>query len=167
MSKIRFYLYTKEFKEIFEKEKKRIKKTLPNNEIHHIGSTAIPGVGGKGIIDILIALQNWKEKEKTIVKLKKLGFTHIHPEENGRVFLSKVSNTNYKDIHIHLVEKGNKEYKEKLLFRDFLRKNKKEVERYHVLKQKWEKQAKGNRKKYGNLKVSYIKNIIQKINIYP
>ena len=110
MSKIRFYLYTKEFKEIFEKEKKRIKKTLPNNEI---------------------------------------------------------SNTNYKDIHIHLVEKSNKEYKEKLLFRDFLRKNKKEVERYHVLKQKWEKQAKGNRKKYGNLKVSYIKNIIQKINIYP
>ncbi len=163
MHKIRFYLYTQEFKEIFEKEKKRIKKVLLNNAIHHIGSTAIPGVGGKGIIDILIALQNWKEKEKAIIELKKLGFLHIHPEENGRIFLSKLSNTKYKDVHIHLIEKDSKEYTEKLLFRDFLRRNRKEAKKYHLLKQKWEEQAKGDRKKYGSLKVSYIENIIQKI----
>ncbi len=160
MSKIKFHPYSKEFKDIFKKEKRRIKKLLPEDEVHHIGSTAISEVGGKGIIDILVALYDWGTKEKTVEKLRKLGFKHIHPEENGRIFLSKIGETKYKDIHIHLVKKGGEDYLEKLLFRDFLKINKKEAKKYHELKQKWGKEAKGDRKRYGKLKKSYIENII-------
>lgn len=162
MSKVKFHLYTEEFKKIFEKEKERIKKVLPEDEVHHIGSTAIPRVGGKGIIDILVALQDWEKREGAIEKLKNLGFIHIHPEENGRVFLSKIGETKYRDTHIHLVEKGNEDYIEKLLFRDFLKRNKKEAEKYHKLKHEWEREAKGDRDRYGKLKKSYIENIIRR-----
>jgi len=162
MSKIKLYPYNKDFIEIFEKEKMKIKKVLPEAEIHHIGSTAIPGVAGKGIIDILIALDNWEEKEKTVEILKGLGFTHIHPEEEGRIFLSRIGDTKYKDAHIHLVEKGNKDYRKKLLFRDFLREDQIEAQKYQELKYRCIQEAKGNRNKYNELKDSYIEKILKR-----
>ena len=162
MTELKLYPYSEEFTEIFEKEKAKIKKVLPEAGVHHIGSTAIPAVGGKGIVDILVALPDWKEKDKAIEKLKDLGFAHVHPEENGRIFLNKTGASKYKDIHIHLVEKGNKEYREKLLFRDFLRGNQEEAKKYHQLKYKWEKEAKGDRDIYGKLKEFYIEEVIKR-----
>ena len=162
MAELKLYPYSEEFTEIFKEEKLRIKKVLPEAEVHHIGSTAIPAVGGKGIIDILVALPDWKEKDNTVEKLKDLGFTHVHPEENGRIFLNKTGSSKYKDTHIHLVEKANKEYREKLLFRDLLRENQEEAEKYHQLKYKWEKKAKGDRDTYGKLKEFYIEKVVKR-----
>jgi len=47
--------YSKKASERFNRQKNRILKAIGNFEIHHIGSTAIPGLGGKGILDILLA----------------------------------------------------------------------------------------------------------------
>jgi len=162
MTELKLYPYNEEFTEIFEKEKVRIKKVLPEAEVHHIGSTALPAVGGKGIIDILVALPNWEEKGEAVEKLSGLGFEHVHPEENGRIFLSKTGASKYKDVHIHLVGKSNKEHKEKLLFRDFLRENQEEAKKYYQLKYKWQKEAKGDRDTYGKLKESYIEEVIKR-----
>lgn len=162
MSKIKLYPYSEDFIELFEKERMKIRKVLPGAEIRHVGSTAIPGVDGKGIIDILVALDNWGKKEKAVEKLKSIGFTHIHPEENGRIFLSKTKDTGRGDIHIHLVKKGNKDYKEKLLFRDFLRKNENEAQKYQESKYKYIQEADGDRDKYNKLKESYIEEILEK-----
>jgi len=162
MGKIKLYSYSEEFTEIFKKEKSRIEKVLPRAEAYHIGSTAIPAVDGKGIIDILVALSDWEKKDEAVEKLKSLGFEHVHPEENGRIFLNKTGASKYKDIHIHLVEKGNKEYREKLLFRDFLRENKEESKKYHQFKYRWEKEAKGDRDTYGKLKESYIEEVVRR-----
>lgn len=162
MTELKLYPYSEEFTEIFEKEKSRIKKVLPEAEVYHIGSTAIPAVGGKGIIDILVALPDWEEKSEAVERLKGLGFKHVHPEENGRIFLNKTGASKYKDTHIHLVEKGNKDYKEKLLFRDFLRENQEEAQKYHQFKYKWEKESKGDRDTYGKLKESYIKEVVKR-----
>ena len=162
MTELKLYAYSEEFTEIFKKEKSRIKKVLPEAEVHHIGSTAIPAVGGKGIIDILVALPDWEEKGEAVEKLKGLGFEHVHLEENGRIFLNKTGASEYKDTHIHLVGKGNKDYREKLLFRDFLRENQEEAKKYHQLKYKWEKEAKGDRDIYGRLKESYIEEVVRR-----
>lgn len=162
MSKIKLYPYSKDFIKLFEKEKIKIKKVLPGAKIHHVGSTAIPEVGGKGIIDILIALDGWEEKERAVEKLKSIGFTHIHPEENGRIFLSNIKDTKCGDIHIHLVKKDSKDYREKLLFRDLLRKNKNEAQRYRELKYKYIQEVDGDRDKYNKLKESYIEEILEK-----
>jgi GrpB-like predicted nucleotidyltransferase (UPF0157 family) len=89
MKKVRLLPYNKKFVEIFEKEKAEISKVVSNCEIHRIGSTAVSGLGGKGIVDIMIALENWKEEEEIIENLKNIGFKHVHPREKGRIFLSK------------------------------------------------------------------------------
>lgn len=57
MKKYEFKPYNPAFSKYFEEEKKRLSKYLSGDyQIEHIGSTAVPGLGGKGIIDIMIAV---------------------------------------------------------------------------------------------------------------
>jgi len=161
MKKIIFPYYQK-FEKIFEKEKTKIFKVLKNTEVHHIGSTSVSGLGGKGIIDMMVAIKSWQELETVVEKLKKIGFKHIHPKRKGEMFLSKIGPTKFGDVHIHMVKKDNKPYKNYLAFRDYLRENKKEVQRFFKSKLKWEKQASGDRTKYGKLKGEYVREILKK-----
>lgn len=154
--------YNKDFKKRFKKEKERIAKIVKDRRIYHVGSTAVPGLGGKGIIDIMIVIDSWKDIDEIIKKLRKLGFKHVHPKEKGRIFLSKNTSLSLNNVHIHIVKVGSREYKELLYFRDYLKKNKKEAENYNNLKIRWLKDAKSNREKYGKLKSKYINNILSR-----
>ena len=145
----------------FRKKQSRIVQTIGDYEINHIGSTAIPGLGGKGIIDIMIALDNWLEAETVIKNLKTLGFSHIHPKDKGRIFISKKAKTEAGDIHIHLVKKGSRAYNELLAFRNYLRKHKKEAKRYFALKLELLEKTRGNRAEYTAAKKEYLKKLTQ------
>lgn len=161
MKKIIFPYYQR-FAKIFDREKNKISKMVKGFEVHHIGSTSVPGLGGKGIIDIMIAVKNWKDSDGIIKKLKNTGFKHIHPKEKGRIFLSKLGPTKLGDTHLHIVRKNGKPYKDLLSFRDYLRKNKKELKRFFRLKQQWEKEANGDRMKYNELKGGYVEEILRR-----
>src|SRR3989344_7780833 len=153
--------YYQKFAEIFKREKDDISKHIKSVEIHHIGSTSVPGLGGKGIIDIMIGIKSWKEADDVVGRLRKMGFKHIHPKERGRIFLSKVGETRLGGSHIHIVVRNSKSYKGILAFRNYLRKNKKEAKRFFKLKQGWAKEVKGVRVKYGELKGKYVKGILK------
>ncbi len=163
MKKIIFPYYQR-FIKIFDREKNKISKIVKNAEIQHIGSTSVPGLGGKGIIDIMIAIKNWKDSDGIIKKLKNTGFKHVHAEENGRIFLSKLGPTKLGDVHFHIVRKNGKPYKDLLSFRDYLRKNRKEIQRFFKLKQKWERKVRGDRIKYNKLKGGYVEEFLRQAN---
>jgi len=162
MNKFKIIPYDRKVLEKFRKEKANILKIIRNCEVHHIGSTAVAGLGGKGIVDIMVGIKDWEEVEEIIKKLKRLGFLHIHPKENGRIFLSKNSTLSQNNIHLHITKIGNKTYKELLFFRDYLRGNKKEADRYFKLKLKWLKESGGNGDNYKKLKEKYIKKILER-----
>ncbi len=163
MQKVKLFSYNKKFPEIFQKEKENILKTLFDVEVHHIGSTAVPGLGGKGIIDIMIAIKDWRKKKSTVNLLKELGFIHIHPEEKERIFLSRIGPTKYGDTHIHLVKKNSKRYKEMLFFRDYMRTHKKEAQEYLKIKQLSFKRYHKDRNQYATAKEKYIKEILKRV----
>ena len=162
ISKVKIYPYHPNFPKLFEKEKEIILKAIGNYELQHIGSTAVPGLAGKGIIDILIAVNVWVKTAKIIKELQNLGYVHVHPKDNGRIFLSKKPVTKYKDTHIHLVKKDGAVYKNLLAFRDCLRLDKIEAKRYLILKRQWQKQGKNDRNYYRLAKTDYIKSVIKK-----
>lgn len=162
MKKLKIIPYNQSFSEKFQREKEKILRVIKDCEIHHIGSTATPGLGGKGIIDIMIGIKNWEESREVIGKLKELGFTHIHPKEKERIFLSKGRGLSLNNIHLHIVKIGSKEHKDVLFFRDYLRKNKKEIDRFFKLKLEWLEAAKGNRGKYEKLKGNYVREILKR-----
>lgn len=153
--------YDKKVIERFDRQKNKILKAIGNFEIHHIGSTAVPGLGGKGIIDILIGIDNWEQATEIIEALKKIGFLHVHLKEKGRIFLSKNTGLSLSNVHVHIAIKQSKAYKELLFFRDYLRKNEKETKNYYNLKKSWLKESNGDRKEYGDLKNKYINKILK------
>ena len=164
MPKLKIIPYNQKFPKIFEQEKNRIAKATGIKDIHHIGSTAVPGLGGKGIIDIMIGLKSWKGVENIIKELHKLGFRHIHPKEKGKIFLSKHRQPTPDNVHLHLVRKDSKQYQELLAFRNYLRKNNKEIAKFFQLKQQWSKNAQSDRSKYGDLKAKYVKKVLKNSN---
>lgn len=162
MSELKLYPYSKRLVAIFTREKDLISSVLGKCEIHHIGSTAVPKLGGKGIVDIMIALDSWKEERDIVERLRSVGFHHVHPKEGGQIFLSRIPRTKHRDTHLHIVKKGTRTYKEYLAFRDYLRAHREEAKRYMSLKRLWRKQAKGVRTYYTTLKGRYVRDVLKR-----
>lgn len=74
MKKYTFKPYSKIFPELFLKEKRRIASHIKSIlAIEHIGSTSVPNLGGKGIIDIAIAVPK-HDMDAVREQLQKLGY---------------------------------------------------------------------------------------------
>ena len=154
--------YDQEAIELFNEAKEVLQKTLPDAEIHHVGSTSIPGMGGKGMIDIIVAIPDWTKKAEAGEKLVKLGFEHVHKEINGRIFMSRVGDTVKNDVHIHLTYIGSPDYTSFLAFRDYLRAHPDEAAEYLKQKYQWLKSASGHRQFYTASKNTYIASVLAK-----
>src|SRR3989338_5418562 len=151
MEKFIFKPYDKKFKLLFQREKDSLVKILPKRAlVEHVGSTAVPGLGGKGIIDI--AIFNLKNKIKNYIsELNNLGFkeTSNHPADDRRIFMQKViiKDGEVKMVHIHLCL--TKQFWDSFIsFRDYLRKNNKARERYAKIKKEAVTIAQGDAEKY-------------------
>lgn len=107
----------------------------------------------------MIGIKSWAKKNQYIKELKKIGFNHIHPEEKGRIFLSRIRQTKKGDSHIHLVKLNSPELSRHLRFRNFLRSNKTEAKKYWQMKKQLIQKTKGKRKQFWKLKSRYIENL--------
>ena len=90
--------------EIFEEVKRFICGVVPFRvEVERIGSTAVPGLGGKGIIDVLVVTRK-ELMEKVVDILVSKGF-RFNPEDGTppeRLFVSGPFNFRGEELHIHI-----------------------------------------------------------------
>lgn len=132
--------------------------------IEHVGSTAIPRLGGKGIIDILLAVPRNKVS-KTSKTLQKLGYEfRAIASTKTRLFFRrdyKISRA-VRRVHIHLTSTGSKDQKEMMAFRDYLISYPKTAKEYEKLKKYAVKFAKGEGELYKKLKEKFILDITKK-----
>jgi len=166
MKKYEFKLYNPNFPIIFEKEKNRLSQFLLGDYlVEHIGSTAVPGLGGKGIIDIMIAVPK-NQMENTSQQAQKAGYI-FRPlaSTETRLFLR----TKYpKDFsienvyHLHITFSESDDWKEAIAFRNYLRTHAEDLKRYAEIKQKAAEKANENTEKYKNTKETILKEIIAK-----
>ena len=131
MKHIEVVQYNDDWPKMFEQEAASIKQALGNNciEIHHVGSTSIPGLSAKPIIDIIAVT---KVPENTIEPLKSLGF-----EYKGEYNIPMHFGFNKKEdtqVNLHVYEQGNPEIKLNILFRDYLRAHPEACQEYAELK---------------------------------
>lgn len=152
--------------EIFQEIKQSLYDVIPYQiEVEHIGSTAVAGLGGKGIIDILIiAKQEYMRKIVEVLKSEGYKYNPQAGTVPERLFVSGPYTYNERElhIHIHITFSGSKEQKDKLLFRDYLRRHPEEVEKYFELKKEWSREAGSDAGKYTELKTSYIQQVLEK-----
>lgn len=102
---------------IFAAESKTIQEALGENclEIHHIGSTAVPGLVAKPKIDIIAVVNHLSEVGKQLISIG----IQYQGEYNIplRYFFSKRSKVN---VNLHVYEEDHPEIELNLLFRDYL-----------------------------------------------
>ena len=103
-----FRPYNPIFPELFKKEKERMQKILGDaSQIEHIGSTAVPGLGGKGVIDISVSVPK-KQWPDVSSKLESLGYQYRKKDderENEELFFMANlpdSELGTRLYHIHL-----------------------------------------------------------------
>ena len=133
--------------------------------IEHVGSTAVPGLGGKGIIDALVLVEP-ERAAQVAATLWEAGFDddpdkHHQAEDwwyAAGVF-ERPSGESYL-VHIHVTWFGSRFGTDLLDFRDYLREHPEEAGRYDRLKQQWREEAGENRERFTDLKSPYVASVL-------
>jgi len=133
-------------------------------EIEHVGSTAIPGLIAKPLIDIQVGINNLADAKNFIPQLVKLGY-HYMPERDkpDEVFLPK-GPEELRTHYLHVVEIGSVRWKNTLLFRDYLRTHSDERDEYARLKRELAQQYGEYRPAYTEAKTVFVASVIEKAN---
>jgi GrpB-like predicted nucleotidyltransferase (UPF0157 family) len=142
----------------FEEEKPRLAVVFDGRVlgIEHIGSTAIPDLCAKPIVDILVGLRELDLTDDDIAAMTELGYEHLGELGiPGRVFFRKGKPRTH---NVHVVEHGGEHWQRHLAFRDTLRSNPEERRRYDELKRRLA--AEGHpREAYTELKTPFIREV--------
>jgi len=165
MEKYLFRPYSPIFPELFEKEKQRIIAHIKTKLlIEHVGSTAVPNLGGKGIIDIAIGVDQ-KEFDLITKQLQELGyeFRPMHSTVERLFFRADLPDPEEgtRRYHLYLTYPQSKEWKDFLSFRDYLKQHLEEMKHYAELKKKALEEAKGDGEKYRKFKESIFAKILK------
>ena len=133
--------YKAEWPRHFASERTRLQSILQgiNFRVEHIGSTAIPDLAAKPIIDMMLGVDERSQIEERIPAFEKLGYLYIS-EVTAIIpdvtFFYRRNTSQTKVYHLHTVEIDSDFWLDRLLFRDYLRTNPEIAEQYLQLKLK-------------------------------
>jgi GrpB-like predicted nucleotidyltransferase (UPF0157 family) len=128
--------------------------------IEHIGSTAIPGIDAKPILDLIAAVPCVNLSDKEISDLGNIGYQHRNLDTvPGRLFFAKGLET-ARTHYLSVCEVGSPFWISHLAFRDALRGNERLAQEYAALKRRLAQQFPHNRFAYNDAKQGFILSII-------
>jgi len=156
--------YDPSWKEKFEKEKKLIRATIGQwitGSVNHVGSTAIPGLSAKPIIDIMVGVANLENARPCIELLSKIGYQYYPYHTEYMHWLLKPS-PEHRTHHLHIIAVSHQQYKARLAFRDYLLTHSKARNDYEKLKTTLAKKYRNDRETYTDAKTQFVKNIVTK-----
>lgn len=134
--KIEVVPYNAEWSKMFEEDAILIKMALGNNclHVHHIGSTSVPGMRSKPIIDIIPVVQDIMKVDQANERMQQLGYEA--KGENGMLFRRYFEKGQKLRTHnVHVFEDGNPEIDRHVKFRDWMRSHADDRELYGKLKE--------------------------------
>jgi GrpB-like predicted nucleotidyltransferase (UPF0157 family) len=148
--------YDAAWEKLYESEKALIIEVLGDNilEIQHIGSTAVPGLLAKPIIDILVVVRTLSNADKLIHPLRSIGYSYLHyPQNTDRWFFRKGEPRSH---HIHIVEQGSATLADHIDFRNALRHDESARKTYAQLKLDSASRYAKERARYAESKRAFI-----------
>jgi GrpB-like predicted nucleotidyltransferase (UPF0157 family) len=133
-------------------------------DIQHVGSTAIPGMIAKPIIDIQIAVDSLEDfKTHAVVALNKLDYQYWdkNPDPKRMFFVKGMPPFGEKRTHhVHIFEITSKLWNDKILFRDYLRTHPNITKQYENLKKNLASLYTYDREKYTDEKAQFINDVL-------
>lgn len=159
--------YDSKWVTLYRDEKRKILGVIGNIAVavEHIGSTAVPGLAAKPIIDIMAAVRRLIDADKCIEPLRSIGYEYQPQQEDSvpeRRFFRKGEPPKEQHYHLHMVEKRSQFWKQHIAFRDYLRTHPETAQRYYELKKELASKYGSDREGYTNAKTSFIDSIVAK-----
>lgn len=162
--------YDSNWPKLFEKEKQHLLDILPNSiikRIEHFGSTAIPKMSAKPIIDMLVEVSSLEKTKIIIVPiLEKLGYEYFWRPITGNeppfyAWFIKRNNQGQRSCHIHMVEADSVLW-DRLYFKQYLTEYPVTAKNYEALKIQLAKKHPKDRVAYTKAKTEFIKSVTRK-----
>jgi GrpB-like predicted nucleotidyltransferase (UPF0157 family) len=157
---------------LFAVEADRLRAALdaePIVGIEHFGSTAVPGLAAKPIIDILIAGRSLAQAKATMIEpIIALGYVYWseNPKSDRMFFVKGMPPYGERRTHhVHITEPDGEMWQRRLAFRDYLRANLDEAHRYEVLKRNLAARFPADRDGYTDAKTEYVEAVYRRMGL--
>ena len=133
-------------------------------ELEHAGSTAVPGLAAKPVVDLMAGLRSMSYAERCVGPLVDLGYSYWAEgaEPHHRLFVRFVDEEMTARTHnLHLVEVGGRYWWDRLLFRDHLRENAETARAYARLKRGLAHRYRDDREAYTAAKAEFVSEVVR------
>jgi GrpB-like predicted nucleotidyltransferase (UPF0157 family) len=128
--------------------------------IEHIGSTAVPGLAAKPVIDIMVGVEGLEESWPSVALLERLEYRYFPYRPEMMHWFCKPS-PEFRTHHLHLVPFGSRLWAERIAFRDYLRSHSQVAEDYADLKRQFAEQYRFDREAYTDAKEPFVRRIVE------
>jgi GrpB-like predicted nucleotidyltransferase (UPF0157 family) len=160
---VELHEYDPSWPAIYAAERERLSSLLPNVfiDLEHIGSTAIPGLRGKPIIDILAGVDSMATAEAISEHICLSGYTtsaEFNETLDDRKWFMRWAN-GHRTHHLHVVVHDSKAWRERLSFRNALRSRPELAVRYAALKSQLAEQHATDREAYTVAKAEFVRSV--------
>jgi GrpB-like predicted nucleotidyltransferase (UPF0157 family) len=152
--------YSPEWPRLFRREAERVRATLGERvlQLEHVGSTAVPGLAAKPIIDMALAVGDSADEPRYVPELEAAGYVlHGREPEWHQHRLLKGPDT---DINLHVFSLGCPEIDRLLVFRDWLRNQGADRDLYERSKRELAKRTWKYVQNYADAKTSVVEEIL-------
>jgi GrpB-like predicted nucleotidyltransferase (UPF0157 family) len=164
--------YDPRWPERFREEEAHLRSILPAElvgRIEHFGSTAVPGLAAKPVVDILVEVRDLDEAKRLVVPvLEEEGYEYVwrptHGDDGGpwyAWFIKRDAETGARTHHLHMVEPGFTEHWDRLLFRDYLLEHPEAAAEYAELKRRLASASPDDRAAYTAGKSEFIDRVTE------
>ena len=129
--------------------------------IEHVGSTSVPGLAAKPVIDIVVGVESLDRSRPLIALLEPLEYCYFPYRPDVEHWFCKPS-PQVRTHHLHLVPVGSRLWIERLAFRDYLRTHPDVAADYASLKRQLAAQYRFDREAYTDAKAPFIRRIVER-----
>ena len=152
--------YDPDWPKKFETHAERIADALGGSalRIEHVGSTSVPGLAAKPIIDILVVVPDSADESAYLPRLEAAGYV-LRVREPGW-HEHRMLRTPARDVHVHVYSAGCPEIQRVLTFRDHLRRHTDDRRRYEWTKRELAAQEWADMNAYAEAKTEVIESIL-------
>ena len=158
--------YDPEWPVLFDAERRRLEEGLGDVavRVEHVGSTAVPGLAAKPVIDIQVSVRSFEPFDAYARPLADLGYLFRTSDDDDpahRFF--KLEQNGVRRFHIHVCEAGGEWERRHLAFREHLRRDTVAAREYEAVKRALAARFPHDSLAYADAKTPYIRTVEQRI----
>jgi GrpB-like predicted nucleotidyltransferase (UPF0157 family) len=128
--------------------------------IHHVGSTAVPGLAAKPVVDVMAGVRDLEEARAAFEPLAALEYCYF-PYKTWMHWFCKPS-PQHRTHHLHLLEPSHPEWEARLAFRDHLRASPEAAAEYARLKRELAQRHRDDREAYTEAKCDFVRSVVER-----